>query len=173
MAAAAVCPVRFQGIIYSVYYRDEATELTIHHRSSARPRPCCHRVTQRCLLTLKHAAQYVSHNHDHNPLTLQSNVKSTDINYQVTNAKVAHHDSSIIHNHPSSPSIPKDSTKAMDAEQCPAVKSMAKADPVENEICPVTNAKLEHHEGKVHLHPKVADDAAAAKCPVVGGKTAA
>ncbi|KAK3671061.1 hypothetical protein LTR78_009022 [Recurvomyces mirabilis] len=120
----------------------------------------------------------------------------------VTNAKVAHHDSSIIHNHPTSPSIPKDSTSAMDAEQCPAVKSMASKDPVENEICPVvgpvsaylppthpnltekeagkvcpvTNAKLEHHEGKVHVHPKVADDAPAQKCPVAGamvGKQAA
>ncbi|KAK5111767.1 hypothetical protein LTR62_004687 [Meristemomyces frigidus] len=113
---------------------------------------------------------------------------------QITNAKVAHHDSTIIHNHPSSPSIPTGGKGNYDAEQCPAVKSMAKNDKVENEICPVvgpvsaflppthpaltekeagkicpvTNAKLEHHEGKVHMHPAVANDAEAGKCPVAG-----
>ncbi|KAK1077451.1 hypothetical protein LTR48_008775, partial [Friedmanniomyces endolithicus] len=35
-------------------------------------------------------------------------------------------------------------------------------------VCPVTNATLAHHEGKLHLHPSVADDAPVSKCPVAG-----
>jgi hypothetical protein len=133
---------------------------------------------------------------------------------------VAHHGDSVIHNHPTSPTIPDDKDKWQNAELCPAVKSMAKNDPVENEVCPIVgpvsaylppshpnltekeagkicpvtvsavvfsrvkaarltkcqNAKLEHHEGKVHNHPSVPADAPAQKCPVAGsmiGKQAA
>ncbi|KAK3660811.1 hypothetical protein LTR56_000569 [Elasticomyces elasticus] len=113
----------------------------------------------------------------------------------ITNAKVAHHDRHIIHNHPSSPTIPHDDkSKSMDANLCPAVHSLTRSNTLENEICPVvgavsaylppthpklneqdsgkicpvTNATLEHHEGKLHLHPSVADDAPVSKCPVAG-----
>ncbi|KAK0254256.1 hypothetical protein B0A54_04389 [Friedmanniomyces endolithicus] len=112
----------------------------------------------------------------------------------VTNAKVAHHESHIIHSHPSSPTIPDDPHKRMDASMCPAVHSLARQNTLENEICPVvgavsaylppthpklteqesgkvcpvTNATLAHHEGKLHLHPSVADDAPVSKCPVAG-----
>ncbi|KAF2771623.1 hypothetical protein EJ03DRAFT_253427, partial [Teratosphaeria nubilosa] len=112
----------------------------------------------------------------------------------ITNAKVGHHDHNTIHNHPSAPSIPSDKTEARDATACPALKN-AKSEvgvvdatcpvvgpvsavlppehPVLKEsesgkVCPVTNATLEHHEGKVHGHPSVAQDAPVAKCPVAG-----
>ncbi|KAK1062451.1 hypothetical protein LTR74_010290 [Friedmanniomyces endolithicus] len=137
------------------------------------------------------------------------------------NAKVAHHESHIIHSHPSSPTIPDDPHKRMDASMCPAVHSLTRQNTLENEICmcnswpskknaairwivsewnsfavmgpvvgavsaylppthpklteqesgkvcPVTNATLAHHEGKLHLHPSVADDAPVSKCPVAG-----
>ncbi|KAF2165129.1 hypothetical protein M409DRAFT_56019 [Zasmidium cellare ATCC 36951] len=111
----------------------------------------------------------------------------------ITNAKVEHHDN-IIHNHPSDPNVPADDKKAMDASSCPALKNANAKDsltdatcpvvgpvnahlppshPALNEkdsgaVCPVTNAKLEHHKGKVATHPKVADDVSAQKCPVAG-----
>ncbi|EMC96306.1 hypothetical protein BAUCODRAFT_89154 [Baudoinia panamericana UAMH 10762] len=112
----------------------------------------------------------------------------------VTNAKVSHHTGSVIHNHPSSPTIPKDSHEAMDARACPALKNVTKKDGITDALCPVvgpvsaylppthpklteaeagkqcpvTNAKLEHHEGKVHEHPSVPNDAPVQKCPVAG-----
>jgi hypothetical protein len=111
----------------------------------------------------------------------------------VTNAKVAHHGDNIIHDHPSSPTIPKDDHQAMDAQACPAIKNLAKEDIVDatcpvvgpvsaylppehpkltekesGKMCPVTNARLDHHEGKVHAHPSVEKDAPVAKCPVAG-----
>ncbi|KAK1030295.1 hypothetical protein LTR33_017118, partial [Friedmanniomyces endolithicus] len=52
----------------------------------------------------------------------------------VTNAKVAHHESHIIHSHPSSPTIPDDPHKRMDASMCPAVHSLTRQDTLENEI---------------------------------------
>ncbi|KAF7187645.1 hypothetical protein HII31_10984 [Pseudocercospora fuligena] len=111
----------------------------------------------------------------------------------VTNAKVDHHEN-IIHNHPSAPHVPSSDKEAMDASQCPALKKANTQESVtdatcpvvgpvnahlppthpgltEKEagaVCPVTNAKLEHHKGKVHAHPSVPDDAPAAKCPVAG-----
>lgn len=113
----------------------------------------------------------------------------------VTNAKVSHHGSDIIHNHPSDPTVPASDKEAMDASACPALKSAAKSETVtdatcpvvgpvnahlppthpvleEKEagaVCPVTNATLGHHKGKVLTHPKVESDAPAQKCPVVGG----
>ncbi|KAK0336473.1 hypothetical protein LTR02_015878 [Friedmanniomyces endolithicus] len=93
----------------------------------------------------------------------------------VTNAKVAHHESHIIHSHPSSPTIPDDPHKRMDAS--PVVGAVSAYLPpthpklTEQEsgkVCPVTNATLAHHEGKLHLHPSVADDAPVSKCPVAG-----
>ncbi|CAK3802715.1 Hypothetical predicted protein [Lecanosticta acicola] len=111
----------------------------------------------------------------------------------ITNAKVSHHDN-VIHNHPSDPTVPADDKQAMDASACPALKnSMTKetltdatcpvvgpvnahlppTHPALNEkeagaVCPVTNAKLEHHKGKVQTHPAVPSDAPVQKCPVAG-----
>ena len=116
----------------------------------------------------------------------------------VTNAKVHHHEN-VIHNHPAGPTVPKDEKEAMDASQCPALKNANTKDAItdatcpvvgpvnahlppthpklsEKEagaICPVTNATLSHHKGKVALHPAVPDDAPAAKCPVAGAQMAA
>ncbi|KAK5118593.1 hypothetical protein LTR85_008058 [Meristemomyces frigidus] len=110
----------------------------------------------------------------------------------VTNAKVSHHN--IIHNHPSSPTIPEDSHQSMDAGSCPALKNANSKETItdatcpvvgpvsaylppthpkleEGEsgtVCPVTNATLEHHKKKVHEHPSVPQDAPAQKCPVAG-----
>lgn len=110
----------------------------------------------------------------------------------VTNAKVAHHDKNIIHNHPSAPAIPNDDKEAMDASACPALKSAntneglvdatcpvvgpvsaylppthPKLEESESgKICPVTNATLDHHKQKVHTHPSVPKDAPAGQCPV-------
>lgn len=90
--------------------------------------------------------------------------------------------------------MPEDDKDAMDASQCPALKGANASSSVtdatcpvvgpvnahlppthphlpESEagaVCPVTNAKLEHHKGKVHAHKSVAKDAPAAKCPVAG-----
>ena len=36
------------------------------------------------------------------------------------------------------------------------------------EVCPVTNARLEHHKGRVQLHPSVPGSADAQECPVAG-----
>ncbi|GAB7366018.1 hypothetical protein MBLNU230_g7342t1 [Neophaeotheca triangularis] len=118
----------------------------------------------------------------------------------ITNAKVAHHDNSIIHNHPSGPVDSSQETETsahtLSAEACPALKNAKQTggkgvtdatcpvvgpvssylppdhpDPRSAEagkVCPVTNATLEHHEGKVSKHPSVEDGAPAAKCPVAG-----
>ncbi|KAM3423179.1 hypothetical protein BST61_g630 [Cercospora zeina] len=116
----------------------------------------------------------------------------------VTNAKVEHHDN-IIHNHPSDIQEPGSKKDAMDASQCPALKSAASSGdsitdavcpvvgavnshlppqhPALNEkeagaVCPVTNATLDHHKAKVHQHKAVADNASAAQCPVAGATRA-
>lgn len=39
------------------------------------------------------------------------------------------------------------------------------------QVCPVTNAKLEHHKDKVAVHPPVPKGEGAEECPVVGGNT--
>lgn len=116
----------------------------------------------------------------------------------ITNAKVEHHDN-VIHNHPGGPSIPDDKGEAMDATACPALKNANAGESITDatcpvvgpvsaylppthpaltekdagSICPVTNAKLEHHKNKVHEHPSVPSDAPAQKCPVAGAAFAA
>lgn len=35
-------------------------------------------------------------------------------------------------------------------------------------VCPVTNATLEHHKGKLHEHPAVPQQASQKECPVAG-----
>ncbi|KAI5367643.1 hypothetical protein Slin15195_G027750 [Septoria linicola] len=114
----------------------------------------------------------------------------------VTNAKVEHHDN-IIHNTHSDIQEPGSDKEAMDASQCPAMKSAANngesitdalcpvvgavnshlppQHPALNEkeagaICPVTNASLEHHKTKVLQHKAVAKSADASQCPVAGAK---
>jgi len=112
----------------------------------------------------------------------------------VTNAKVAHHNANIIHNHPDGPTIPHEIDSSMDAKQCPALKNANSSGSVTDatcpvvgpvsaylppthpdvtkeeagKVCPVTNATLEHHEGRVQQHPRVPNDASAQKCPVAG-----
>ena len=113
----------------------------------------------------------------------------------VTNAKVGHHGDSIIHNHPSSSTVSSSpDTQKMDASACPALKNVNSKDSVTDatcpvvgpvsaylppshpaltekesgKVCPVTNARLEHHEGKVHEHPSVPNDAGVGQCPVAG-----
>ena len=106
----------------------------------------------------------------------------------VTNASVGHHE--IIHNHPSSPIVPRDRHDSMDAQSCPALQNVNSGDGLTNAtcpvvgpvsamlppnhpnpqsaepgaVCPVTKATLSHHEGKVHQHPQVASGV----CPGAG-----
>lgn len=101
----------------------------------------------------------------------------------VTNAKVSHHGQNVIHSHPSSPTIPDDKNKAMDASLCPVASRGSRSDSLDSatcpvvgsvsavlppshprltqteagQVCPVTNATLGHHQGKVHEHPSVPD----------------
>lgn len=108
----------------------------------------------------------------------------------MTNAKVEHHGNIV--NHPSA-SIPHDES-AQDASACPALKNANTKSSVTDAtcpvvgpvnahlppthpslterdagaVCPVTNAKLEHHKGKVAEHVEVPKDASAQKCPVAG-----
>lgn len=117
----------------------------------------------------------------------------------VTNAKTAHHSSSIIHNHPDSSNISSSASSSNDASACPALKNANNKDSLTDatcpivgpvsaylppshphltekeagSICPVTNASLAHHGGKVHEHPSVEDDAPVAKCPVAGNMLSA
>ena len=67
--------------------------------------------------------------------------------------------------------------KAMDEAICPVVGTVSSVLPPnhpstenakEGDVCPVTNAKFEHHKGKVHSHPDVTTAAKGAVCPVVG-----
>ncbi|KEF62392.1 uncharacterized protein A1O9_00364 [Exophiala aquamarina CBS 119918] len=67
--------------------------------------------------------------------------------------------------------------QAMDEAICPVVGTVSSVlppnhPPTENakegDVCPVTNAQLGHHKGKVHAHPSVANAAQGARCPVVG-----
>jgi hypothetical protein len=60
--------------------------------------------------------------------------------------QVSHHNN-VIHDHPSSPTIPKDSSK-MDAQQCPALKNI-KTDVVEA-TCPVVNISVRDMERCKH-----------------------
>jgi hypothetical protein len=67
--------------------------------------------------------------------------------------------------------------KAMDEEICPVVGTATSVLPPDHpslkgkndsDVCPVTNAKLGDHKGKIHQHPSVEDAAKGAVCPVVG-----
>ena len=103
----------------------------------------------------------------------------SSFNINTTILQVSHHNT-VIHSHPSSPTIPDDDTK-MDAQLCPALKQVNTNDSIteatcpvvgpvsamlppshphltEKEagtVCPVTNATLSHHKDKVHEHPSV------------------
>ncbi|KAI7248987.1 hypothetical protein KC335_g18046, partial [Hortaea werneckii] len=65
------------------------------------------------------------------------NTSDPEARCPVTNAKVAHHDKDIIHNHPTDPSIPAEDQKAMDASECPALKGANSKDAVTDATCPV------------------------------------
>lgn len=69
--------------------------------------------------------------------------------------------------------------QAMDEAICPVVGTVSSvlppnhpstADAKEGDVCPVTNATLSHHKGKVHEHPSLASASKGAICPVVGLK---
>ena len=69
--------------------------------------------------------------------------------------------------------------KAMDEDICPVVGAVTSVLPPEHpslsgkkdsDVCPVTNAKLGDHKGKIHQHPNVDNAAKDAVCPVVGVK---
>lgn len=69
--------------------------------------------------------------------------------------------------------------KALDENVCPVVGPVTTVLPPnhpsveesgEESVCPVTNATLKHHKGKVVVHPPVA--ASGGVCPVVGAKGA-
>lgn len=125
-------------------------------------------------------------------MSIEDDTSDPEARCPITNAKVSHHD--IIHNHPSSPTIPNDSHQSIDAGSCPALKNantkgtitdatcpvvgpvsaylppthpkLVEAD--SGKVCPVTNATLEHHKEKVHAHPAVENDAPVQQCPVAG-----
>lgn len=114
----------------------------------------------------------------------------------VTNAKVSHHDN-VLHSHPAAAQVPIKGADARDATKCPALKNSSSAIieatcPVVGQVsatlppqhpdltesdagkaCPVTNATLEHHQGKLHAHPGVSGNASAEACPVAGQKLSA
>ena len=107
----------------------------------------------------------------------------------VTNAKTEHH-----HNLSKHPGIPgqtanaeecpalqkivsRPEQKAMDEEICPVIGTATSVLPPDHpslkdkndtDVCPVTNAKLGDHKGKIHQHPSVDNAAKGAVCPVVG-----
>ncbi|KAI1619654.1 hypothetical protein EDD37DRAFT_202409 [Exophiala viscosa] len=65
----------------------------------------------------------------------------------------------------------------MDEAICPVVGTVSSvlppdhpstADAKDGDVCPVTNATLGHHKGKVHIHPSVENAPKGAICPVVG-----
>lgn len=69
-------------------------------------------------------------------------------------------------------------SKIMEAT-CPIVGSVSAVLPPDHPnpqdaekgaVCPVTKATLEHHQGNVHLHPRVQADAG--MCPVAGKNAA-
>jgi hypothetical protein len=117
---------------------------------------------------------------------------SSEARCPVTNAKVEHHHNIVNHPHPGT-SIP-DAVDAQDASACPALKNANKGNSITDAtcpvvgpvnahlppthpalteqdsgaVCPVTNATLEHHAGKIAEHKPVSKDAPAAKCPVAG-----
>ncbi|WPH04240.1 Hypothetical protein R9X50_00712900 [Acrodontium crateriforme] len=119
------------------------------------------------------------------------NASDKEARCPVTNAQVGHHGSNVIHNHPSAPSVPAESS---DASKCPAMKGMESKDALaqdicpivgsvttvlppshpsvdaaeEGAVCPITKASLAHHKKKVHVHPSVASDASQSECPVAG-----
>ena len=81
----------------------------------------------------------------------------------VTNAKVSHHGDSIIHNHPTSPTIPQDNSNPMDASMCPALKNANRRESVTDATCPVV--------GPVSAflppaHPKLEEGESGKVCPV-------
>jgi hypothetical protein len=95
----------------------------------------------------------------------------------ITNAKVSHHDNSIIHDHSavSEPIQDANGKNSITDATCPIVGPVSAYLPpthphlTEKEagsVCPITNATLDHHKAKVHEHPSVPNDASAQKCPV-------
>lgn len=65
----------------------------------------------------------------------------------------------------------------MDEAICPVVGTVSSVLPPnhpstsnakEGDVCPITNATLAHHKGKVHSHPDVSSAGKGAVCPVVG-----
>jgi hypothetical protein len=71
-------------------------------------------------------------------------------------------------------SINSPTNKALDEGICPVVGPVSTILPPNHpptdtgDVCPVTNATLKHHTGKVHRHPSVKDAPEGAVCPVVG-----
>ena len=75
--------------------------------------------------------------------------------------------------------VAKPKAKAMDDEVCPVVGPATTVLPpdhpsvdnaAENDVCPVTKAKIGHHKGKVHGHPSLSAVEKGAVCPVAGVK---
>ena len=67
--------------------------------------------------------------------------------------------------------------QAMDEAICPVVGAVSSVLPPnhpstenakEGDVCPITNATLSHHKGKVHPHPSIENAPKGATCPVVG-----
>lgn len=107
----------------------------------------------------------------------------------VTNATTDHH--SGLHKHPSAnvdtknaqacpalkSSVNSPQNQKLDEGICPVVGTVSTILPPDHpdvkgskEECPVTKAKVEHHEGKVIGHPSVKGAPEGAVCPVVGRK---
>lgn len=68
-------------------------------------------------------------------------------------------------------------SQAMDDEICPIVGTATTILPPdhpdtskagEDDVCPVTKAKVGHHKAKVHTHPSVQAAAETKVCPVTG-----
>lgn len=59
-------------------------------------------------------------------------VTDTEARCPITNAKVAHHDADVIHNHPSGPE-----QMTQDATQCPALKGANAKGTITDATCPV------------------------------------
>ena len=69
--------------------------------------------------------------------------------------------------------------KKLDENVCPVVGPVTTVlppdhpstkDAKDGDVCPVTNAKVGHHLGKVVQHPNVENAEKGAVCPVVGAK---
>ena len=110
----------------------------------------------------------------------------------ITGASTEHHH--ILHPHPSAAGVDTDS---MDAQACPAIKSISKkeenldsvcpvvgpvnahlpanhppvGDASDSAVCPVTKATKGHHEGKVAEHPKLTEGVCPISHKTADGKT--